>query len=88
MSEDEFISLQKDWKFDLIKADMDGENIFTAQINGQIGLVVGNEGNGVSEKISKLCNKSVKIPMKEGIESLNAGVSGSIIMYQINKNLI
>ena len=88
MSENDFISKQKEWNFDLLKADMDGENIFNADIKGQIGLVVGNEGNGVSQELSKLCNKSVKIPMKSGIESLNAGVSGSIIMYEINKNSI
>ncbi len=51
-----------------------------------LGVVVGNEGQGVSDEIAAICFKTVKIPMKEGIESLNAAVSGSIIMYEINKN--
>ena len=53
--------------------------------NANLGLVVGNEGQGVSKEISALCKTTVRIPMKEGVESLNASISGAIIMYQIAK---
>lgn len=91
MSREEFIAFAKKHSFKLIMCDMDGENIFdfsNDKKNAQdcIGVVVGNEGQGVSDEIASLCFKTVKIPMKSGIESLNAGVSGSIIMYEINKN--
>lgn len=86
MTKNDFIPYQKEWNFPLIMADMDGENVFKAEIKQQVGVVVGNEGKGVSDEIAKLCTKTLSIPMKEGIESLNAGVSGSIIMYQINKD--
>ena len=83
----EFINFQKEWKNTLLKTDMNGENIFTFKPDNEIlGIVIGNEGNGVSNEISSICSKSIKIPMMEGIESLNASVSGSIIMYEINKN--
>lgn len=88
MTKNEFISYAKAWNLPLLKADMNGENLFETEINEQIGVVIGNEGKGVSEEISSLCEKSVSIPMNKGIESLNAGVSGSIIMYQINKDKI
>ncbi len=88
MTKKEFVSYLNEWNIPLIKADMGGENLFEAQIDEQIGVVVGNEGNGVSDEISALCSKTIRIPMNKGIESLNAGVSGSIIMYQINKNKI
>lgn len=88
VSKSEFIDLSKKWNLKLICCDMNGENIFEFETEEQIGVVVGNEGQGVSEEIAKLCYKTVKIPMKSGIESLNAGVSGSIVMYQINKNKI
>ncbi len=88
MTKNEFISYAKDWKLALLKADMDGENLFESHIKEQVGVVIGNEGKGVSEEISSLCSKTIKIPMNDGIESLNAGVSGSIIMYQINKDKI
>lgn len=89
ISKDEFVDYVEKNKLKLIMCDMDGENIFKTTIEEKIGVVVGNEGQGVRDEIAKLCFKTVKIPMKKGIESLNAGVSGSIIMYEINKkNLI
>lgn len=96
MTKAEFVEFAKKNKLHLIMTDMDGENIFTfvdklCSVDGTnknatrlLGVVVGNEGNGVCEEIEKICKDKVKIPMKEGIESLNAGVSGSIIMYEIN----
>lgn len=80
-----FIDLSKKWDLYLLKTDMNGENVFNYNTDNQVGVVVGNEGNGVSEEISQICKKTLSIPMKKGIESLNAGVSGAIIMYQINK---
>lgn len=85
MSKCEFVEYAKINKFKLIMCDMDGQNIFETNIDEQVGVVVGNEGQGVSDEIAQLCFKTVKIPMKSGIESLNAAVSGSIIMYEINK---
>lgn len=88
MTKSEFIAFAKKNKLKLIMTDMDGENIFDFQCDNLIGVVVGNEGNGICEEIEKICEHKVKIPMKEGIESLNAGVSGSIVMYEINKRKI
>ena len=88
VSKSEFIELAKKWDFKLVCCDMNGNNIFDVEIKDTVGVVVGNEGQGVSDEIARLCFKTVKIPMKSGFESLNAGVSGSIIMYQINKNNI
>ena len=88
MTKAECISFAKKNKLKLLMTDMDGENIFDFQCDNLIGVVVGNEGNGVCEEIEKICERKVKIPMKEGIESLNAGVSGSIVMYEINKRKI
>ncbi len=94
LSHAKFLSFAKENNLKLICADMDGENIFEFADKLQnkntsfLGVVVGNEGNGVCEEIETLCFKKVKIPMREGIESLNAGVSGSIIMYEINKKIL
>lgn len=86
MTRAEFISKAQEWNLHLIKADMNGTSIFEYNPSEMVGVVVGNEGNGVSSEVSSICKDVVKIPMKEGIESLNAGVSGAIIMYEINKN--
>ena len=86
LTTEEFISKVKEWKLNLIKADMKGENVFKFSYDGIIGLVIGNEGQGVSKEISQLCKYNISIPMKDKVESLNASISGAIIMYQLAKN--
>lgn len=50
-----------------------------------LGIVIGNEGNGISEKVKKNCDFLVKIPMKGKVTSLNASVSTGIIIYEVLK---
>ena len=80
---EDFVDIAKGWNKTILTADMDGENIFSVKISGSVGLIVGNEGHGVSESFRGLSNKVISIPMRNGLESLNAGVSGSILMYQL-----
>lgn len=75
----------EDYQFDnMYYADMNGANIFKSKPPSPIGIVMGNEGNGVSPQIKALCKGSISLPMENGLESLNVGVSAGIIMYQIN----
>lgn len=67
----------------LVCASMDGENIFTTQVNDNHALIIGNEGQGVSARLRDMCHKTISLPMKNNLESLNAGVSAGIIMYQL-----
>lgn len=83
-SAQEFIEFAKQNNLKYVVADMDGENIFKSKIGfSPIGVVVGSEGQGVSDILRKNAEKLVSIPMKNGLESLNAGVSCSIIIYSI-----
>ena len=67
--------------------DMGGENIFKMQnIDEKYALVIGNEGGGVSEKLEGLSSRTIALPMKSQMESLNAGVSASVIMYLLKKD--
>ena len=69
-----------------LTADMNGEPINKIHLpKGRISVIIGNEGQGVSEKFFKLANSTVAIPMVSIVESLNAGVAGSIIMQKINE---
>ena len=64
--------------------DMEGAtDIYSTDLSGPIGLVVGNEGSGISKLVLKNCDAVVKIPMTGHIESLNASVSAAISMYEI-----
>ena len=66
-------------------ADMCGENVFDHIAQTDFCLVIGNEGHGVSEKIKNRADFTVSIPMKNGVESLNAAVSAGLIMYGLKK---
>lgn len=70
----------------LITADMSGEDIFKFSPPENFCLCIGNEGGGVSGEVLQRSDFTVKIPMRETCESLNAGVSAAIAMYVLKKN--
>lgn len=76
----------------IIVADMGGENVFTFNPPSVYCLVIGNEANGVSSEIENLATHTVKIPMAKTSESLNAGVSLAVTLYELtegkNRSLI
>lgn len=49
----------------------------------KFGIIIGNEGNGIKDTTSSLCDEFIYIPINKECESLNAGISGSIIMYEL-----
>ena len=84
VAREEIVSLLGD--IPVIVADMSGENAFTFSAPKKFALVIGNEGNGVSEIMRKAAQKTVKIPMSTTQESLNASVSAGILMYLLKKD--
>lgn len=64
-------------------ADMGGQLMYDMDLKGPIGLVIGNEGNGVSELVKKNCDFVASIPMKGEIDSLNASVAAGVLAYEI-----
>ena len=69
----------------LVCADMGGENVFSFSPPQKFCIVIGSEANGVSAEVRALCKYTVKIPMRHTCESLNAGVSAGILMYELQK---
>lgn len=69
--------------------DIDAKNYYYDQdLKGPLGIVIGNEGQGMSEKVKKNCDFLVKIPMKGKVTSLNASVSTGIVVYEAVKQRI
>jgi len=69
-----------------IVADMDGENVNNLKPQKEkVAVIVGNEGQGISDKFMNFANKTISIPMMPMVESLNAGVAGSIIMQKLSE---
>lgn len=64
-------------------ADMKGESMYRTNLTGPIGLVIGNEGEGVSRLVKEKCDYQVSIPMKGDIDSLNASVAMGVLAYEI-----
>ena len=64
-------------------ADMGGEVMYRLNLKGSIGLVIGNEGEGVSRLVKEKCDMIASIPMKGDIDSLNASVAAGILAYEI-----
>lgn len=64
-------------------ADMDGEPSYQLNLTGPIGLVIGNEGEGVGRLVRERCDFLAGIPMKGEIDSLNASVAAGILAYEI-----
>ncbi|MEA1975355.1 MAG: 23S rRNA (guanosine(2251)-2'-O)-methyltransferase RlmB [Bacillota bacterium] len=65
-------------------ADMDGEkSYFNSDLKGNVAIVVGSEGSGIRRLVKEKCDFIVNIPMKGKIESLNASVAASILMYEV-----
>lgn len=64
-------------------ADMGGETMYNLDLKGPIGLVIGNEGDGVSRLVKEKCDFIASIPMKGDIDSLNASVAAGVLAYEI-----
>lgn len=64
-------------------ADMEGELMYGMNLTGPIGMVIGNEGEGVGQMIKKKCDFAAAIPMKGDIDSLNASVAAGVLAYEI-----
>ena len=82
---DEFLDFKNKNNLYLICGDLNGQNIFDYKVKTKpYGIVIGNEGNGISSTMQSACNDIVTIPMQNEVESLNASVSASILMYMLN----
>ena len=64
-------------------ADMGGEVMYNLNLKGAIGLVIGNEGEGVSRLVREKCDYIASIPMKGDIDSLNASVATGVLAFEI-----
>ena len=64
-------------------ADMGGTSMYSLDLKGPIGLVIGNEGDGVSRMVKEKCDFIASIPMKGDIDSLNASVAAGVLAFEI-----
>jgi TrmH family RNA methyltransferase len=64
-------------------ADMDGTPCWETDLRGPLALIVGSEAEGASEDARELATQKISIPMSGDMESLNAGIAGSVLMFEV-----
>jgi len=64
-------------------ADMDGQSCWETDLCQPLALIIGSEAEGASESAKQLANQIISVPMSGGVESLNAGVAGSVLMLEV-----
>lgn len=64
-------------------ADMDGQSCWETDLSQPLALIIGSEAEGASEEARKLAAQKISIPMTGNVESLNAGVAGSVLMFEV-----
>ena len=65
-----------------LQAERGAQTYTQADFRGALGLVVGSEGRGVGRLVRERCDGALAIPMRGKIESLNAAVAGSVVLYE------
>ncbi len=68
---------------DIYIADMDGTSCWETELRKPLALVIGGEAEGASDEARRLANGKISIPMAGNVESLNAGVAGSVLMFDV-----
>lgn len=83
MQWDEIEQVSKSASLQMLIADMDGASCWETDLRQPLALIVGGEAEGVSEDARRLSNGKISIPMAGNVESLNAGVAGSVLMFEV-----
>jgi len=68
---------------DIYIADMNGTSFWDVDLRKPLALVIGGEAEGASDEARRLANGKVCVPMSGNVESLNAGIAGSILMFEV-----
>ena len=87
-TQDEAVEFLKSNDFNIVSSYLQTENYYhETTYDGKIALVIGNEANGINDKLIEQSDKLVKIPIYGNAESLNAAISAAVLMYEIKKYL-
>jgi len=83
MNWDEIEIVCKRSNLQMYLADLFGQSCWEADFNAPLALIVGSEAEGASEQARQLANQTISIPISEKVESLNAGVAGAVLMFEV-----
>ena len=75
------------YKYDVITLTLNGESIFKKRLNSNMAILVGNEGNGISNHLLKNVTDTISLPMHKDVESINVGAAVSVFVYEHYRQL-
>jgi len=75
------------YKYDVIALTLNGESIFKKRLNSNMAILVGNEGNGISNHLLKNVTDTISLPMHKDVESINVGAAVSVFVYEHYRQL-
>jgi 23S rRNA (guanosine2251-2'-O)-methyltransferase len=73
----------KEAGFWIYGADMEGDTVYTVDLQGRIALVLGGEGSGISRLLRERCDRMIAIPSLGRIDSLNVSVAAGVLFYEV-----
>jgi 23S rRNA (guanosine2251-2'-O)-methyltransferase len=79
----EAIDTLKDNGLWIYVSETGGEDIYSQNLTGPIGIVIGSEGNGVKQSLRSYCDGIITLPLKGSVNSLNASVANAIVVYEV-----
>jgi RNA methyltransferase, TrmH family len=83
MTWEEISQMCKTTDLQMVLADMNGKSCWETDLRQPLALIIGGEAEGASEEARKLATQKISIPMAGNVESLNAGVAGSVLMFEV-----
>jgi TrmH family RNA methyltransferase len=83
MAWEEIKQVSKSANMQFFLADMDGKSCWETDLRQPLALIVGGEAEGASEQARELATQKISIPMSGEVESLNAGVAGSVLLFEV-----
>jgi TrmH family RNA methyltransferase len=83
MAWEEIAQMSKSADLQVVLADMDGTSCWETDLRRPLALIVGGEAQGASTAARRLAERRISIPMMAQVESLNAGVAGSVLMFEV-----
>jgi TrmH family RNA methyltransferase len=85
MNHHEFIQLLRAWPGDAVGTHLSAKDDFRTDYRGPVLLVMGSEGDGLSDALARSCTRLARIPMRGNVESLNLAVATAIVLYEIRR---
>jgi TrmH family RNA methyltransferase len=86
MTRAEFLTLVEGWPGEVVGTSLQGRGDYRRPYRLPVLLVMGSEGSGLSDEVAAVCSGLVRIPMREGIDSLNVAIASALMLFEIRRS--